>query len=132
VYPPIQVPDSLPTQKKEDFLLFVGRLAMSKHVDLVIQAANTLKKKLIVVGTGKSLPYLESLAGDTVEFTGSISDVALADLYARAKLLVYPAEDEDFGMIAVEAMATEHQPWSIVRRLFESVVEDKTAPLSKS
>jgi glycosyltransferase involved in cell wall biosynthesis len=112
---------------KDDFYLFVGRLAASKHADLVIEACNTLKKKLIVVGSGKGLPYLEKLAGSTIVFAGSISDEALDDLYARAKLLIYPAEDEDFGMIAVEAMA--HGTPAVVHRsggFLESVVENKT------
>lgn len=127
IYPPINVPPELVKEPKEDFILFVGRLAMSKHVDLVIQACNELKRKLIVVGTGKNLAYLQGLAGETVEFAGSVSDEMLASLYARAKLLVYPAEDEDFGMIAVEAMA--YGTPAIVHRsggFLESVVEDKT------
>jgi glycosyltransferase involved in cell wall biosynthesis len=82
-----------------------GRLAASKHVDLVIQTCSELKLPLKVVGSGKALPYLQSLAGTTVEFLGSVSDEELRDLYARAKALIYPAEDEDFGMVPIEAMA---------------------------
>ncbi|HKY74221.1 MAG TPA: glycosyltransferase, partial [Patescibacteria group bacterium] len=105
IYPPINVPQILPKKKKEDFCLFVGRLAASKHVDLVVRACTEMKKKLVVVGSGKPLEYLQSIAGPTVTFLGSVDDAVLHDLYSRASMLIYPAEDEDFGMIPVEAMA---------------------------
>ena len=38
IYPPIQVPKILDGVQKENFCLFVGRLAASKHVDVVVRA----------------------------------------------------------------------------------------------
>ena len=117
IYPPITIPPTpppsaeqassaqTPSAQKENFYLFVGRLAASKHVDLVIKTCTQLGLPLKIVGSGRALPYLQSLAGNTVEFLGSVSDETLCDLYARAKTLIYPAEDEDFGMVPLEAMA---------------------------
>jgi len=127
IYPPIDVPATLPKTKKEEFYLYVGRLAASKHVDLVVKTCSQLKKRLLVVGSGKGLEDLKNIAGPSVEFLGSVSDEKLHDLYARAKLLIYPAEDEDFGMIPVEAMA--YGTPVIVHRsggFLESVIEGKT------
>ena len=35
---------------------------------------------------------------------GDVTDDELQKLYARAKALIFPSEDEDFGMVPVEAM----------------------------
>jgi glycosyltransferase involved in cell wall biosynthesis len=39
-----------------------------------------------------------------IEFKGRVDDAALADLYRRARALIYP-QCEDFGLVAVEAQA---------------------------
>jgi glycosyltransferase involved in cell wall biosynthesis len=105
IYPPIEVPSKPPDLKrKREYYLYVGRLAYSKHVDLAVRACTRLGKPLKVVGGGKGLDYLRSLAGPTVEFLGEVPDAQLRELYAGAKALLFPAEDEDFGMVPVEAM----------------------------
>jgi len=129
VYPPIHVPSTPPAQslKKENFVLYVGRLGASKHVDLVIEACNQLKQPLKLVGVGRDMKYLKSIAGPSIEFLGSVSDETLHGLYARAHVLIYPAEDEDFGMIPVEAMA--YGTPVIVHHsggFLETVIEGKT------
>lgn len=127
IYPPIQVPKILQDVQKEKYCLFVGRLAASKNVDVVVRACTTMNMPLKIVGSGKPLEYLQSIAGPSVEFMGSVSDDELHELYAKAKMVIYPAEDEDFGMIPVEAMA--YGTPVIVHRsggFLESVVEGKT------
>jgi glycosyltransferase involved in cell wall biosynthesis len=47
---------------------------------------------------------LETAAPPNVEFLGRVDDAELADLYARCRALIYPQE-EDFGIVAVEAQA---------------------------
>ena len=47
---------------------------------------------------------LSLTAPANVEFLGRVSDDTLADLYARCRALIYPQE-EDFGIVAVEAQA---------------------------
>lgn len=88
----------------EDYYLFVGRLALSKHVDLAIETATKLGFNLKVVGSGKGSEYLQEIAGPTVEFLGAVDDEKLHQLYEGATALLYPAEDEDFGMVPIEAM----------------------------
>jgi glycosyltransferase involved in cell wall biosynthesis len=51
----------------------------------------------------------------------------LSELYSGAKALLFPAEDEDFGMVPVEAMG--HGTPVIAHRSggpLESIIEDKT------
>lgn len=105
IYPPIVVPSAPPTQKNLGaYYLYVGRIAASKHVDLAIAAATKLGVPLQVVGTGPGLEQLQAAAGPTVAFLGAVSDAQLANVYRDAKALLYPAEDEDFGMVPIEAM----------------------------
>jgi len=50
-----------------------------------------------------------------VEFLGFVDEQQKRELYARAKALVYPPQNEDFGMVPVEAMAAG-RPSSASRR----------------
>lgn len=88
-----------------NYYLYVNRLALAKHPELAVAVATTLELPLKVVGSGKMLPRLKQLAGKSVEFLGAVSDAQLVELYAQAKALLYPVEDEDFGIVPVEAMA---------------------------
>lgn len=127
IYPPIVIPAQPPKKQTRDYYLYVGRIAASKHVDLAIQAATELSLPLKVVGEGKGMEYLRELAGPTVEFLGAVPDAELHQLYAGAKALLFPAEDEDFGMVPVEAMG--HGTPVIAHRSGgpqESIVEGKT------
>jgi len=87
------------------FFLVVSRLSEYKHVDIVIEAANYLKLPLKVVGTGKEAKTITALAGPTVEMLGFVPDDRLAELYQACQAVVCAVEDEDFGIVPVEAMA---------------------------
>lgn len=112
IFPPVEQVDIASQNKAEkkssaveDYYLYVGRLAKSKNVDLAIKACEKLKVKLKLVGSGQGLDYLQSIAGNQTEFLGGVNDEELANLYANAKALLFPAEDEDFGIVPIEAMA---------------------------
>lgn len=106
IYPPVDVPETLPKNKKTDsgYFLYVNRLAFAKHPELAVETCTKLGLPLKVVGEGKLRPQLEAMAGETVEFVGAVSDEKLHELYAGARALLYPVEDEDFGIVPVEAM----------------------------
>lgn len=100
-----QVLKDFTQKKKNSYYLYVNRLALAKHPELAVQAATQLDLKLKVVGSGAMLDDLRNIAGTNVDFLGSVDDQELAKLYKEAKALLYPVEDEDFGMVPVEAMA---------------------------
>jgi glycosyltransferase involved in cell wall biosynthesis len=109
IYPPININDSglkiRDSRLKKNYFLSVGRLSWAKRVDVIIKACNELKLPLKIVGVGKEMDYLKSIAGETIEFIGGVSDEELDKLYTGAKALIFCALDEDFGMVPVEAMA---------------------------
>lgn len=84
--------------------LMVGAFAPYKRVDLAIEAFNEMKLPLLIVGTGQDEARLKKLAGPTIDFLGSLSNPAIADLYAKCRAFIFPGE-EDFGITPLEAMA---------------------------
>lgn len=106
IHPPVNLPSGskLKPLGERSYYLYVNRLALAKHPELAVAACTELGLPLKVVGEGKMLGSLQEIAGPTIEFLGGVSDEQLKELYASAKALIYPAEDEDFGIVPVEAM----------------------------
>lgn len=108
VYPPVEVdqydPDEAPTG---EFYFHLGRLAEHKHVDDLVRAFNKLGSDypLKIAGNGPDHPRLEAMADDHIEFLGYVSESRKRELMAGAKAHVYPALNEDFGMVPIESMA---------------------------
>lgn len=98
-------PVATPPSGSDPYFLCVSRLARAKNIHLAIEACNKLKLPLKVVGKGREEERLQSIAGPTVEFLGEAPDEMLGRVYAGAKALIFPAEDEEFGIVPVEAMA---------------------------
>jgi len=108
IFPPVNLSsEPVSDQKvhsKKPYYLYVNRLAFSKHPELAVAACTQLGRTLKVVGTGKMETRLRQVAGPTIEFVGAVKDEYLAELYQGAEALLYPVEDEDFGIVPVEAM----------------------------
>lgn len=105
IYPPVDVQRFAVSEKDEGYYLVVSALVPYKRVDLAIQAFNQLGERLLIVGTGPELNKLKSLAKRNVEFLGWQPDVALSNLYAGCRALIFPGI-EDFGIVPLEAMAS--------------------------
>jgi glycosyltransferase involved in cell wall biosynthesis len=105
VYPPVDVERVRPSGRPpDDFYLLVGGFVPYKRDALAVEAFRGLGRRLVVAGDGPLRARLMRAAPPHVEFIGRVSDAELADLYARCRALVYPQE-EDFGIVAVEAQA---------------------------
>lgn len=105
IYPPVKELEVDAENKKEKtYYLYVNRLAYAKHPEIAVAVATAHNLPLKVVGKGAMEDELKRIAGPTVEFVGAVSDEKLAALYGGAKALLYPVEDEDFGIVPVESM----------------------------
>ena len=108
VYPPVDLSYFSPRAQKENYYLMIGAFAPNKRVDLAVEAFNRLKLPLKIVGSGQDEEYCKKIAGDTIEFLGSLPDEELLKLYQNARAFVFPGED-DFGITPLEAQAC-HTP----------------------
>jgi len=90
-------------EKRHHFLV-VSRLTRSKKIEAVVQAFKKLSLPLVVVGAGPEQERLQKMAGSQTRFTGFVTDDELVELYRGARALILPSE-EDFGMVAVEALS---------------------------
>jgi glycosyltransferase involved in cell wall biosynthesis len=86
------------------YFLAVGRLVPHKNFDVLIDAFHKLSYRLIVVGDGPLRRHLARRAGPNVTMWGQASDEELASLYNHCQAVIV-ANEEDFGLTAVEAMA---------------------------
>lgn len=105
IYPPVDT-DCFVLGKKPtgSYFLVVSRLVPYKRVDLIIEACNTRRLPLIVVGTGSEKKRLQRLAKNTVSFAGNLTDAELVGYYQGCIALVH-AGIEDFGITSLEAQA---------------------------
>ena len=102
VYPPVFVPEALPTVAKTSSFLAVSRLVPYKNIGLIIEAFNALPQlQLTVVGAGPELERLRRLAKPNIRFLGHIPDAELQKLQSSSRALVFAAE-EDFGIVIAE------------------------------
>ncbi|WP_159885847.1 glycosyltransferase family 4 protein [Paenibacillus puerhi] len=95
-------------------LLYVGRLAPEKSVDVLMRtfeqlpAAVRAGSHLIVAGDGPLYkPLTERYGGEAdITFTGFEQGEALGELYAAADVFLFPSTTETFGNVVLEAMAS--------------------------
>lgn len=94
-------------------LLYVGRLAYYKGLDVLLKALRQLPgTRLIVVGEGPEGEELRKLSAqlgvnEQVEWRGRVSDAELPVVYSSVAALVLPSTglSESFGIVQLEAHA---------------------------
>lgn len=89
--------------KKEDYLLFLGRLTIAKGTDIAVDIAKATGKKLIVAG--QIAGYEPPKNDPNIEFVGFADKEKRRHLLANAKAVLMPTMFiEPFGGVHVEAM----------------------------
>ena len=88
------------------FLFYIGALEPYKKAELAVEAAERLKRPLVVAGSGSQLNRLREMTRGSKYITllGRVSDPLLRALYRRSDALLFP-QLEDFGIVALEAQA---------------------------
>ena len=105
INPPVNVNHFEISQGKDDYFLIAGRLMAYKRFDIAIRAFNELKLPLKIIGRGPELKRLKKISGPNIEFLGRVSDAELKKYFSRCQAFIFPQE-EDFGIIAIEVMAS--------------------------
>jgi glycosyltransferase involved in cell wall biosynthesis len=107
--PGIDLPNTLVPDASEPQFLALGRLVPHKRIDLLLKLWERVRPmtggRLVIAGDGPEGPRLRSLAGSSVEFTGSVSEETKRTLLGSSWLLVHTAQHEGWGLVLVEAAA---------------------------
>lgn len=105
-----------PDVKRDQDLIFVGRLVSDKGCSLLLEALGDLKEEgicptLSITGSGPEHMALSEQAsllglGDQVRFTGALRGAGLAHEINRHRIMVVPSLwAEPFGIVALEGIA---------------------------
>lgn len=95
----------LDTYEKEDYYCYVGRISHEKGLETLINVANNLNYKLIIIGTGPSESKLKRIAEKNVIFVGYKQWDEIKDIVRKAKFTVVPSEwYEVFGLVNAESL----------------------------
>ena len=98
-----------PTWDGEQIVLYAGRVAVEKGLDVFSETVERLEGnpnvRVAVVGDGPALDELRRRHGSRVIFTGYLTGEELATAYASADLFLFPSETETFGNVILEAQA---------------------------
>ena len=108
--PPAALAASTPLEPEFSRVLFAGRLAPEKRVNLIVDAARELPDiRFTIAGDGplKAEIEREAAALDNLDSMGWVSRQELLDAMDAADLLVLPSTVESFGTVALEAMSRE-------------------------
>lgn len=113
INPPIKT-SNFYFEKSGDYWLSVNRLINHKRIDLQLKAFSKLpSERLIIVGSYEKsrhflqyAEYCEKIRPKNVTIKSWVDQNELANLYASCKGFITTSHDEDFGMNAVEAMAS--------------------------
>lgn len=105
IYPMIKTSQYSIAPATKGYFLAVGRLIPYKKFDLIVETFNQIGLPLKIVGTGIAEKELRAQARGNIEFLGYVDDKTLRQLYSECEALIFP-QVEDFGIIALEAMAS--------------------------
>jgi glycosyltransferase involved in cell wall biosynthesis len=91
-------------------VLYVGRIAAEKNVELAVRAYRAMREaggvvRFVIVGDGPSSGALREALPDAV-FAGVMTGEVLAEHYASADVFLFPSSTETFGNVTLEAMAS--------------------------
>ena len=130
-WPPVAVDAFIPAPADEigDYYLWAGQLVSYKRPDIMIEAFNRSKRKLVVIGEGEDRKALEKIANDNITFLGAASFSELKHYLSRCQALIFPGE-EDFGIVPVEAQAAGRPVIGCGRGgIMDTVIDGKTGIL---
>ncbi|UCZ56222.1 glycosyltransferase [Desulfurispirillum indicum] len=91
-------------------VLFVGRIAVEKNIDIFMQASQLLQNRddvrFVVVGDGPYRRELEAKYAHNVLFVGFLEGRDLSTAFASADIFLFPSMTETFGNVILEAQAS--------------------------
>ncbi|MDO8669697.1 MAG: glycosyltransferase [Candidatus Buchananbacteria bacterium] len=101
-------------QLSDNTIIYAGRLAAEKNIDVIIRAIAIVKEKIptinfAIAGHGSALTFLKNLAKelfieDRIKFLGTLDKETLAKVYRASKIFVITSTSETQSMTLMQAM----------------------------
>ncbi|WP_396212806.1 glycosyltransferase [Flavobacterium sp.] len=104
IYPPVDLNSFQLNTVKEDYYIAIGRIATIKRFDIIIEAFNKNKKKLIIIGDGEQFEKMKEMASSNIEFKGFLESIEINKYVSKAKAFIQVGI-EGFGIAPIEAQA---------------------------
>jgi len=103
-------PDKTGVPKRQNFILFAGRLSYEKGVDTLIKAVEDLDVQVKIAGDGEERENLESLVkasgSQKIKFLGKLPHTEMGALYQQAACVVIPSRSyENSPTVILEAFS---------------------------
>jgi glycosyltransferase involved in cell wall biosynthesis len=138
VYPPVDLREFRP-KPSENYWLSVQRMEPEKRIEIQLKVFEKFpKEKLVLVGPGRyGKEYLDRMDRwvkrmPNVTWKRNVSDRELTEIYSRCKAVIQTPIDEDFGLTAIEAMASGKPCIAVDEGGFkETILPGKTGLLVK-
>lgn len=100
------------SDKKEDYLLFLGRIDKEKGVHYALEVAEKTHQKLVIAGPIHDYEYYKTKIQSRIDknpninYVGSVGGKKKQYLLKHAKCMLFPITwEEPFGLVMIEAMA---------------------------
>lgn len=100
------------SNKKENYLLYIGKLDESKGPQFAIEVSEKTNKMLLLAGPIHDHHYFSRqinpriLSNPNIHYIGEVGGRRKQDLMKRAECILFPTLcQESFGLVAIEAMA---------------------------
>ncbi len=124
----------LKIEKKDFTILFVGRIAKEKNIDLLLSAQQKINEndknvKLVIVGDGPDMDEYKKMSKDlgiakNVIFVGKVPWEDIPKYYHVADIFATASTSETQGLTVIEAMAASVAPICIDDESFRNTVVD--------
>lgn len=134
LYPPTEV-KKFKTGNSRGYFMSVQRVMPQKNIEIQIKAFNMLPdENFIIVGSvvdnkKEYFDKLKRMSNKNIVFITNATDKELIDLYSHAKCVIQTSENEDFGLVPVEAMASGKPCIAVNEGGFRETITGKTGIL---
>lgn len=126
--------------KKDEYILFLGRIVPEKGIHYLIDAFNKIKtdKKLVIAGAASDTDDYFSLLkekakdNENIIFTGFVQGDELHELYSNAYIYSLPSDLEGMPLSLLEAMSYKNCCLTSNIEECAKVLEDKGVTFEKS
>ncbi|MGC8885261.1 MAG: glycosyltransferase [Candidatus Nanoarchaeia archaeon] len=122
-------------KENEEIVLYLGRIAKEKNINLLVKAFSFLKNKkikLMICGTGPEEEKLKALAKKlnvNAIFAGFVKESEVADFYSACDVFCIPSSFETQGLVAIEAMAAGKGVLALNSMALREIVNEKNGIL---